>query len=216
MAQGVRQGAGPAGPQVPTRTRPARPREASQSLPMPLDFEPPDARSLGATGSELLAAESLALSHALLDDHARVEVPGRALAALWQGLGARRAVMFLRRPGRTSCTPTRFLGAPLKPEPQLSWSVEPAGGRDLFSRLCARGADTLIDDAQRPEIARYLPSHFQRAVKARHILVLPMRAHGRPLGMIYLDREDEQPFLIDDREMRLVRTLRNQAAIALS
>ena len=42
-----------------------------------------------------------------------------------------------------------------------------------------------------------------------------MRTPGRRLGMIYLDRDDDQPFVLDDEALRLVRSVRNQAALAL-
>jgi len=45
-------------------------------------------------------------------------------------------------------------------------------------------------------------------------MVLPVAAHGRTLGMIFLDRPDHDPFILDGEAMQLVRTLRDQTALA--
>lgn len=218
-------GAAAGGPQGPPTggkngtsltSRTSRTGGLTDALPRSLPAPSRGAGRMTPEGHELMAEQSLVLSDALLEDRSRAEVPGRALAALWQGLGARRAVLFLRGAGRSHYAPTQLLGAPLPPAPGPAWSIDPVAGQDLFSRLCARGADTLIEDARQPEIARHLPSGFQDGVNARHFLVLPMTVRGRPVGMIYIDREDAQPFVVDDRAIRLARTLRNQAAIALS
>ncbi len=162
-----------------------------------------------------LAEHSRVLSEALLRDDAHHAVPREALRMLWTALGARRAVLHLNAPDGLGFLPVQALGEPMADSQGKAWRVDPEQGRDLFSRLCAAATDSLIEDAHRPKIARYLPPAFLQRINARRFLVLPIVARGRPLGMIYLDRADDEPFIIDDSAMQLVRTVRNQAAVAL-
>lgn len=162
-----------------------------------------------------LAEHSRVLGEALLRDDAHHAVPREALRMLWKALGARRAVLHLNAPDGQGFLPVQALGEPMASGHGEAWRVDPARGRDLFSRLCAAATDSLIEDAHRPKIAKYLPSAFVEGINARRFLVLPIVARGRSLGMIYLDRADHEPFMIDDSAMQLVRSVRNQAAVAL-
>jgi len=165
--------------------------------------------------ADFLSRHTRALGDALLRADARHEVPRQALQVLWQGLQARRAVLHLGPEGGGGFRPVRVLGLPLRRLGLAVWQVRPGEGHDLFSRLCAGGADSLIDDARRPQIAQHLPPAFVQGLNARHFLVLPIQARGRRLGMIYLDRADDEPFTLDAEAMQLVREVRNQAALAL-
>lgn len=167
------------------------------------------------TLADFLSRHTRALGDALLRSDARHEVPRQALQVLWQGLQARRAVLHLGPDSGDGFRPVRVLGLPLRRLGQAVWQVSPLHGHDLFSRLCADGADSLIDDARRPQIARHLPPAFVQGLNARHFLVLPIQARARQLGMIYLDRADGEPFTLDAQAMQLVREVRNQAALAL-
>ncbi|MGS0754540.1 hypothetical protein ACVBEH_07345 [Roseateles sp. GG27B] len=57
-----------------------------------------------------------------------------------------------------------------------------------------------------------LPPAFVQGINARRFLVLPIVARDRSLGVINLDRADDEPFVIDASAMQWVRS---QAAVAL-
>ena len=168
----------------------------------------------GQVDRAMLQEEALHLSEALLDVSAAKVVPERALSAMFMGLGARRAVLFLAARSNVPFQIVNVVGDELA-SVGPAWTVDPAQGRDLFSRLCARGTDTLIHDANRPEIQSHLPPGFQRVGRPNCFVVLPMTFKERAVGMIYLDRDDGETFVIDDESMKLLRTLRNQALMAL-
>lgn len=91
---------------------------------------------------------------------------------------------------------------------------------DLFGMLCLKAADTLISDSSDPLIARHLPAWFHQQVEAPTFLVLPMTL-ARPgqaplvLGMLYADRAPAGSLQIDERQLGLLKTLRNQLVLAL-
>lgn len=46
-------------------------------------------------------------------------------------------------------------------------------------------------------------------------LPLPLVIKGRPLGLIYADKADKSELALDEKELSLPRTPRNQAAMAV-
>lgn len=137
----------------------------------------------------------------------------RILGGLMRGLSAHRAVLCLRE--EPSGRLVGRVGVAQEGDPLHQHFVVPAdGGRDLFSVLCHRGADSCIDDARDPVIASRLPAWWRTHVASRSFLVLPMLHGGRCVGMIYCDGPRVGALRVSDRSMKLVRTLRNQALLA--
>ncbi|HEX5356980.1 MAG TPA: HDOD domain-containing protein [Aquabacterium sp.] len=98
--------------------------------------------------------------------------------------------------------------------------VLPAGTTpDLFSIVCLKNADMLIADAAAPTIVGRLPTWFRDQVQAPTFLLLPlvMKRKGQPdivLGMIYADKGKANSLQVNEKELSLLRTLRNQAVMA--
>ena len=62
-------------------------------------------------------------------------------------------------------------------------------------------------------MAARLPAWYRKTLNAPSFLLLPLLMKGAPFAMIYADRA--QPGLeLDEKELSLLRTLRNQAVMA--
>jgi hypothetical protein len=90
---------------------------------------------------------------------------------------------------------------------------------DLFSVVCVKNADMLIADANAPTIVNRIPPWFREQVQAPTFLLLPLtlKRMGQPdmvLGLIYADKAQAGSLQIDEKELSLLRTLRNQAVMA--
>ena len=97
--------------------------------------------------------------------------------------------------------------------------LRPGDTPDLFSAVCLKQVDTLIADASAPNIVNRLPIWFRDRVQAPTFLLLPlvMKRAGQPdmvLGLIYADKGQVDSLQISDKELSLLRTLRNQAVMA--
>ena len=176
----------------------------------------PPARDSSLSGPALLAERTLSFQQALGDPESRRRVPAQALKALSEALAARRAMLWVAGRDGEALQLQRALGQPLAAETLRLWRVNPKRGNDLFSQLCLHGHDSFIQDARRPDIAAHLPRAFVHGVGARSFLVLPLVRGQRTLGMLYLDRPDDDPFTLDGDQMGLVRTVRDQLAEALA
>ncbi|MGE5452718.1 MAG: HDOD domain-containing protein [Acidobacteriota bacterium] len=89
---------------------------------------------------------------------------------------------------------------------------------DLFSAVCLKNLDTLIADASKTSVTARLPGWFKDHVQAPTFLLLPMvlkRANQDiVLGLIYADKGQVGSMKIDELELSMLRTLRNQAVMA--
>ena len=84
---------------------------------------------------------------------------------------------------------------------------------DLFTAVCLRGADTLINDATEPRISA--PAPVVRGRRQRpSFLLLPLQMKGQPFALIYADQAVPGGIVVDDKALGLLRTLRNQAVMA--
>jgi len=77
----------------------------------------------------------------------------------------------------------------------------------------------LIADSKAATIASRLPAWFKGPAYAPTFLLLPltMKRKGQPdmvVGMIYADKAEAGSLQINEKELSLLRTLRNQAVMA--
>lgn len=92
-----------------------------------------------------------------------------------------------------------------------------AGSTDLFHAVCARGADTLIADTRVARIAERLPPWYRKLVQpqARSMLLLPMKLGEKPVALIYAHSQGDRVLAFNDKQMALLRGLRDRAQAAL-
>jgi HD-like signal output (HDOD) protein len=88
----------------------------------------------------------------------------------------------------------------------------------LFSAACIKGVDTLTKNAAQDNIVNRLPIWFRDRVQAPTFLLLPlvMKRQGSEtvMGMIYADKMRADSLQVDQQQLSLLHTLRNQAIMA--
>jgi eukaryotic-like serine/threonine-protein kinase len=72
----------------------------------------------------------------------------------------------------------------------------------------------MISDASADNIRNRIPEWHHRTLHAHSFLLLPIMVKDKPLGLIYADR-GAQPLQISTQLLGLLKTTRNQAALAL-
>ena len=167
---------------------------------------------------ETLAAGIQDISNAMVESFKLNEILRMILETVYRSLGFRR-VVFCLRDAKTEMLTGRFgLGDGVEAVVPL-FKVPlrlPAGSQpDVFTAVCLKGADTLIADASTPTIAERLPPWFLVGpAKAASFLVLPLMLKGAPFAMIYADKARPGSIELGEKELSLLRTLRNQAVMA--
>jgi eukaryotic-like serine/threonine-protein kinase len=143
------------------------------------------------------------------------EVLRTILQTIHGSLGFRCVVFGLRDPKTGVITGRLGLGAPASAlSAQFRVDVNPNAPVDLLSMACKKAADTLISDASAANVRSRLPTWLQREADARSFVLLPMTMKSAPFALIYADSATAGGIVLGDRELSLLRTLRNQAVMA--
>jgi hypothetical protein len=141
------------------------------------------------------------------------EVLGKILGTIHQGL-ALDHVVFCLRDARTGQLAGRIGLGPGGDVLARRFNVDARGPQasDLFAAACLKGADTVIADGRAASLLPRLPAWY-RGAPAHSFMLLPLMLKGAPFALIYADRS-ERGIDFGERELTLLRTLRNQAVMA--
>jgi HD-like signal output (HDOD) protein len=185
---------------IPTRTL-VEPRQAAVATP-PRE-----------NAAELLAAGVADITDSMVDTFKLNDVLRMILETMYRALGFRHIVFCLRDPKTATLTGRFGLGEGVDGVvPVFRVPLTPAA--DLFHAVCAKAADTLIHDASAPTIAPRLPAWYKTSINAPAFLLLPLAMKGATFALIYADKAAANTIELGERELSLLRTLRNQAVMA--
>ena len=172
-----------------------------------------EARSALDTAAQLLAAGVQDITNTMVEDFKLNEVLRMVLETIYRALALRR-VVFCMRDTKTGVLTGRFGLGDEAQAVAACFKVALTGDLNLFSAVCMKNVDTLISDATLPAIAARLPAWYRQGVNAPAFLLLPLQMKGAPFGLIYADKAQPGGIELGERELSLVRTLRNQAVMA--
>jgi serine/threonine protein kinase len=193
------------------------PHQLQATAPMPLDDGDPDTLR-HAKAADMLAAGIQDITNTMVSDNFKLnEVLRMILETMYRGLRFRRVVFCLRDPKTETLTGRFGLGEGSDVVARLfKIPLRAAGGgaADLFSAIVMRAADTLIADATAANIAQRLPGWYRGEVYAPSFLLLPLTMKSAPFALIYADMARAGGIVLDEKELSLLRTLRNQAVMA--
>ena len=176
-------------------------------------IEAPKAEPVRENAADVLAAGIADITNSMVDSFKLNEVLRMILETMFRALGFRR-IVFCLRDAKTETLTGRFgLGEGVEAV-AAQFKVPLKGGTDLFSAVCAKGADTLISDATVASIEARLPAWYRSGVKAPAFLLLPLMIKGAPFALIYADKAVPGGIELGEKELSLLRTLRNQAVMA--
>jgi HD-like signal output (HDOD) protein len=167
-------------------------------------------------GTEALAKAIQVLAGRLLEPYKLNEVVLIALEAI-RVAGAFRQVIFCLRDGKTPTMVGRIaVGASATGDVdagRLRLPIDNAS--DVLAAACHHAEDLWMPDIAHPEPHQAVSSQFRQSSAAGAVLLLPLSLKGQPLGLIYADRAvNAVGPALDESEMALLATLRNQVALA--
>ena len=167
-----------------------------------------------STPRELLAAGIQEITDAMVNSFQLNAVLRMILETIYRALGFRRVIFCLRDGRGQTLTGRLGVGADVERLAALVRVDLTTQPLDLFGAVCLKGVDTLIQDARAANIATRLPSWFRGELQAQSFLLLPLFLKGAPLGLIYADHPKAGVVQLGEKELSLLRTLRNQALMA--
>jgi HD-like signal output (HDOD) protein len=168
--------------------------------------------------AEVLAAGIQDITNHMVAENFKLnEVLRMILETMYRALEFRRVVFCLRDAKTESLTGRFGLGETVEqvsPLFRIPLKLKPGVPADLFSAVCLKGADTLISDAAAANISQRLPAWFREQVNAPVFLMLPLMMKNAPFALIYADKAKAGGIQLGEKELSLLRTLRNQAVMA--
>lgn len=185
---------------------------AAAAAPAALDLD------LGEPAADVLAAGIQDITNHMVSDGFRLnEVLRMVLETMLRALRVRRVVFALRDAKTNTLVGRLGLGAgadAVSAALRVPLQLAPGAPADLFTAVCLKGVDTLIADANVANIASRLPPWFRERVGAPSFLLLPLTLKNAPFGLIYADQATAGGIALGEKELSLLRTLRNQAVMA--
>jgi hypothetical protein len=153
------------------------------------------------------------ITDAMVDSFKLNDVLRMILETMFRSLAFRRIVFCLRDPKTATLTGRFGLGDGVE-KIAAAFKVPLAPSADLFHAVCAKAADTLIHDASAAAIASKLPAWYKASIDAPAFLLLPLAMKGSTFALIYADKAEANSIRLGERELSLLKTLRNQALMA--
>ncbi len=174
-------------------------------------------RAAAADPAGVLAAGIQDITNSMVDEVKLGEVLRMILETMYRALGFRR-VLFCLRDAKSGALVGRFLlgegDEALKSAFRVALKPAPGTTADLFAAVCLKGADTLIGDATASHLRARLPAWYRDTIDAPAFLLLPLSVKQAPVGLIYADKAEAGAIVLSEKELSLLRTLRNQAVMA--
>jgi len=164
--------------------------------------------------AETLAAGIQDITNAMVEDFKLTDVLRMILETMYRAMGFDR-IIFCMRDAKTETVVGRFgLGEGVESFVKHFKVPLKAATPDLFGVVCIKGVDSMISDSSDPHILSRLPDWYLHSLNAPAFLVLPLQLKGAPFGLIYADKTQKGALELDEKELALLRTLRNQAVMA--
>lgn len=164
--------------------------------------------------TETLAAGIQDITTALVEEVKLSDVLRMILETMLRAMDFQRIIFCLRDPKTDTLTGRFGLGKDVATLSKIFSVPLKAADPDLFAAVCLKGADAMISDATAAHISKRLPDWYRKSINAPTFLLLPVNIKGKPFGLIYADKAETGGLVVDQKELALLQTLRNQAVMA--
>jgi HD-like signal output (HDOD) protein len=155
------------------------------------------------------------VSNSLIDDNVSLnDILRMILEAMYTGMGFEHVVLCIKD-GRRNAMCGKFGFGERMQDLVRAFDFSLAAQPDVFLVALQNNADILITDIDDPKIASRIPAWYRQHVPARTFVLFPIVVKGKPIGLIYADRAQPGDIAIPEKELSLLKSLRNQAVLAI-
>lgn len=86
---------------------------------------------------------------------------------------------------------------------------------DVFHIAFKNNQDIRIENTQQENIKKRIPDWYHRNIGAKSFTIFPININHSPIALIYIDNAQGESISINDNQLGLLKTLRNQALLAI-
>ena len=176
--------------------------------------ESPPEQAPARLRKDVLSGGTQDITNAMVEGRSLNDILRVIIETIYTGMGSDH-VVFALRDSKSARMMGRFgLGDgidELIPQFQFPLDFVP----DVFHVALQKNIDILISDTADPKIVTRIPPWYRKAFSAGAFVLFPILIKDRPFGMIYADVDRPRSITIEEDELKLLRTLRNQAVLAV-
>lgn len=183
--------------------------------PIPEFDESDDGSVVPEDAQSVLSSGIQDISNSLVDDFALNDILRIILETMYRAMGFKRVLLALRDSKTGQMTGRFGLGpevADLTKQFRFPLSTQV---NDVFLLATGKGLDILINDIDDPKMVDKVPKWFRERIPAKTFVLFPLTMKGRPVALIYCDKDKAGSIQIPEKELTLLKTLRNQALLAI-
>ncbi|MBI5922207.1 MAG: HDOD domain-containing protein [Betaproteobacteria bacterium] len=162
----------------------------------------------------ILAAGIQDISNSLVENFSLNDVLRITLETMYRAVGFKRVLFCLRDPRAGQMT-GRFGFGPSASEIVPHFRFPLGIAPDVFRVATTKGVDIIIENINDEKIKDRIPAWYRKSVPAETFVLFPLMLKGAPVGLIYCDKDKAGEIVIPAKELSLLKTLRNQALLAI-
>lgn len=178
------------------------------------DGEDGQAPQTSGNSEVILMAGIQDISNTLVEDFKLNDVLRIILETMYRAKGFKRVILCVRD-ARANTMLGRFGFGPDAPEITKCFNFPLNFTPDIFHAALSKGVDILINDTNDAKIVGRIPPWYRKGVNAGTFVIFPLTIRNLPVAMIYADSDHAGEIVIPEKELSLLRTLRNQAVLAI-
>ncbi len=163
----------------------------------------------------ILTAGLQDIGNSLIDEKVTVnDILRMILETMYSGMGFNHVIICIKD-GRRNAMCGKFGFGDGVSELINAFSFSMIEQPDVFHVALKNNADILISNIDDPNIAIRIPAWYRQSITAATFVLFPITVKGKPLGMIYADKASSGEIVIPEKELSLLKALRNQAVLAI-
>ncbi|MDP2810313.1 MAG: HDOD domain-containing protein [Rhodocyclaceae bacterium] len=172
------------------------------------------ARLLPDHAESVLAAGIQDISNSLVEDFALNDILRIILETMYRAMGFKRVLLCLKD-ARAGQMVGRFGFGPDTAELAKNFRFPVTNTPDVFQLAISKTLDIIITDVDDPKIAERVPKWFRERMVAKTFVLFPLCIKNNSLALIYCDKDKAGSIAISENQLKLLKTLRNQALLAI-
>lgn len=162
----------------------------------------------------ILGAGIQDVTNTLVEDFKLNDVLQMVLETIYRSLGFKHTLIFIRDNKQNMMSARFGFGEQVDAVmPHLKFSLPFVP--DVFHLAIDKGLDIVIEDVNATKISDKIPKWYRDSIDAECFLLLPIMVNKRAIGLIYADMQQANSLQVSERQLSLLRTLRNQAVLAI-
>jgi serine/threonine protein kinase len=137
------------------------------------------------------------------------------LEIMFRGFEFTRVLLFFRNPKDDTLRARFGFGEGVDEILSCGLALAANGGDDIFQIAASRGVDLFVEDIDSAQIRDQIPAWYRETIGSKSACLLPIVVSGKTIGLLYGDKHKPGRLKFGRDEPSLLKTLRNQAVIAI-